>query len=53
MSSARQHAAAVFNEIASAAKIAIENSFTAIEIALRLSEPAERAASTPEDGDAF
>ena len=70
MSSAHQRAAAAFNDVASAAKIAIEalakiaadpgraiqiveSSFTAIEVLLRSSEPAERVGSTPASGDPF
>jgi len=70
ISSAHQRAAAAFNEIASAAKIAIEalariaaepgraieiveSSLTAIEVILRPSEEAERAGSTPANGDSF
>jgi len=67
ISSAHQRAAAAFNEIASAAKIAIEalariaaepgraieinNSLTAIEVILRPSEEAERVGSGPPNGD--
>ena len=70
LSSAHQRAAAAINEIASAAKIAIEalariaaepgraieiveNSLSAIEVILGPSEKAERAGSTPANGDPY
>jgi hypothetical protein len=70
MSSAHHRAEAAFNDVVSAARIAIEalakiaaepgqaiaiveNSFTEIEVILRLSQPAEPVGSTPADGDPF
>ncbi len=55
MSSAHRRAAAAFNEIASAAKIAIEAlaTLTAIEVILHPSEEAERVGSTPANGDPY
>jgi hypothetical protein len=68
ISAAYHRAATAFNDVASAARIAIEalakiaaepgraieiveNSLTAIEVILRLSELAERLGSTPAGGD--
>ena len=70
INSAHHRAATAFNDVASAARIAIEalakiaaepgraieiveNSFTEIEVILRLSEPAEPVGSTVAGGDPF
>ena len=70
MFSAHHRAAAAFNDVVSAARIAIEalakiaavpgraleiveNSFSEIEVILRLSEPAEPARPTTAGGDPF
>jgi len=62
INSAHHRAATAFNDVASAARIAIaaepgraieivENSFTEIEVVLRPSELAERLGSTPAGGN--